>query len=174
MLHCILKTALFESPAEEVNLSSELGHGSSALVIEASYFHEYKSHCQVNFSYTWPWALNQSHLISMRDFQLTQWLQEWILGDISNPHLIYWPPWATFTAREKQFPKALLPPAHPDRSCLVPALAPSHSWVYASVPREPPRGIVMSLEAAFSLYIYIYIDINVFSQCLSLWGRGKI
>lgn len=44
MVHCILKTALFESPAEQVNLNSELVHDSWALVIEASYFCEYKSH----------------------------------------------------------------------------------------------------------------------------------
>lgn len=38
MVQCILKTALFESPAEQVNLSSEPVHDSWALVIEASYF----------------------------------------------------------------------------------------------------------------------------------------
>lgn len=85
-------------------------------------------------------------------------------GDISNqrwPRLIYWPQWPTFKGKEKQFPKALLPPAHPDKSCLVPAPAPSYSWVSASAPREPPGENVTSLPAASSLYIYIYIDRNV-------------
>lgn len=50
MVHCILKTALFESPTEQVNLSSELVHDSWTLVTEASYFYEYKSHCQVKLS----------------------------------------------------------------------------------------------------------------------------
>lgn len=50
MVHCILKTALFESPAEEVNLSSELVHDSWALLIEAGYFCGYTPHCQINLS----------------------------------------------------------------------------------------------------------------------------
>jgi len=50
MVCCILKTALFESPAKPVRLSSELAHDSRALAIEAGYFYEHKSHCQVNFS----------------------------------------------------------------------------------------------------------------------------
>lgn len=50
MAYCILKTVLFESPAEQVNLSSELVHDSQILIIEASYFYKYKSHCQVNLT----------------------------------------------------------------------------------------------------------------------------
>lgn len=69
-----------------------------------------------------------------------------------------------FRGKEKQFPKALLPPAHPVQSCLVPALAPSYSWVYASAPREPPAENGTSLPAASSLYIYIFGDVNVLVQ----------
>lgn len=65
-----------------------------------------------------------------------------------------------FTGKEKQFPKALLPHTHPDKSCLVPALAPSYSWVYASAPREPP-GEMWRLCQLHPHYIYIYIDINL-------------
>jgi len=50
MVRCILKAALFECPAEQVNLGSEVVHDGQAFVIESSYSHQDKSRCQVNLS----------------------------------------------------------------------------------------------------------------------------
>lgn len=88
------------------------------------------------------------------------------LGDISNrwPCLIYWPQWPTFRGKEEQFSKALFPPAHPDKSCLVSALAPSCGWVYASAPRETSWRKSDPLQRKASsggCILIIYLNIHI-------------